>query len=444
MTLYRATVLDTSGDLLAPARLVAEEDCGLLVRDGVVAARTGFATARAAHPAEEVVDLRDGILLPGFVDTHAHFPQVRVIGGLGMPLLDWLRECALPEEARLADPAYAHAVARDFLDGLVRAGTTTALVFGSHFPLAVDALFTQAQAVGLRITAGLVVSDRILREELLTTPEEAVVHGRALIGRWHGRGRLRYAVTPRFSLSASEPMLEACAELLAAGDDIWFTSHLNESTAEIAEVRRLFPGARDYLDTYDRHGLVTSRSVFAHDVHPTPAELTVLGAARAGVAHCPSSNSALGSGLFPLSAHHDAGVRVGLGSDVGAGTGFSMLKEGLHAYFVQQLLGDGGALLTAADLLHLATRSGAQALGLADRVGDLGAGKEFDAVRVRPHPGSTLDVALRHAKDATDALAKIFTLGTPADIDAVWVAGRPVPGPAPAAPDHSLTPLGAP
>lgn len=441
VTLYRATVLDTPGDLPTADGLRVSEDCGLVVHDGAIVFRGDYPAARAAYPAEEVVDLRGGVLLPGFVDTHVHYPQVRVVGGLGMPLLDWLREYALPEETSLADPVYAHGVARDFLSGLVHAGTTTALVFGSHFPAAVDTLFTEAERVGLRITAGLVVSDRILAPELLTTPATALRDAQELASRWHGRGRLRYAVSPRFSLSTTEAMLEACSAAMETAPGLWFTSHLNENVDEIEQVRRLFPGADNYLDTYDRHGLLSSRSVLAHDVHPSAAELGVLAGTGAAVAHCPSSNSALGSGLFPLRAHLDAGVRVALGTDVGAGTGFSLLKEGLQAYFVQQLLGPGGLTLTPAHLLHLATRSGALALGLGDRVGDLGVGREFDAVRLHPLPGSTLDVALRHPKDATDALAKIFTLGTPADIDVVWVAGQVVTAPAPLSRDGSLSPL---
>ncbi|GAA1650544.1 guanine deaminase [Georgenia ruanii] len=431
MTLYRAAVMDTPRDPLVegPDALRADADAGLLVRDGVVAARGPFAAVAAAHPEEEVVDLRAGVLLPGFVDTHVHYPQVRIIGGLGMPLLDWLTSCALPEEARLADAAHARAVAREFVDGLVRAGTTTALVFGSHFPGATDAVFAAAEAVGLRMTAGLVVGDRFLPEPLLTTPDAALAHGRALLEKWHGRGRLRYAVTPRFSLSTSDAMLEACAELLAAREDVWFTSHLNENPTEIEEVRRLFPGAGHYLDSYHQHGLVTARSVLAHNVHPTAHELEVLAGTGAAVAHCPTSNCSLGSGLFPLAAHLDAGVRVALGSDVGAGSGFCLLKEGLQAYFVQRLLGPHGVDLGPAALLHLATRAGALALGLSDQVGDLAVGKQFDAVWVRPQPGTTLDVVLRHGADAPDALAKIFTLGTPSDIAVVWVAGRTVSGP---------------
>lgn len=442
MTIYRATVLDTPGTLGDPAGLRADEDGALVVSDdGEVLARTDPATALAQYPDEEVVDLREGLLLPGLVDTHVHFPQARALGGLGMTLLDWLHEFALPEEARLADDGYAAAVAQEFLRGLVSSGTTTALVFGSHFAGAMDALFTAAHASGLRVTSGLVMSDRLLREELLATPTQAVAAAQDLARRWHGRGRLRYAVTPRFSLSASDEMLQACAELLTWGKQatgrmhdgganevggLWFTSHLNENIDEIASVRGLFPGASDYLGTYTRHDLATPRSIFAHNVHPAPGELQVLAGTGAAVAHCPSSNSALGSGLFPMRSHLEAGVPVALGTDVGAGSGFCLLKEGLQAYFVQQLLGPSGVRLGAADLLHLATRSGAQALGLADQVGDLSVGKQFDAVLIRPRPDGTLASALRHARDATDALAKTFTLGSPADIAAVWVGGQQI------------------
>ncbi len=424
MTLYRATVLDTPGSL-APTgvSLRAEEDAGILVEDGIITARGGFASMAASHPGHDVVDLRPGILLPGFVDTHVHFPQVRAIGALGMPLLEWLDHCALPEEARLADSGYAQQVAGEFVRGLTSSGTTTALVFGSHFASAVDALFTEADRVGLRVTSGLVVSDRSLPEALLSTPERAYDEALALSRRWHGRGRSRYAVTPRFSYSASDDLLDACASVLKDAPGTLFTSHVNENPAEVAAVARLFADAQDYVDTYDRHGLVGPGTVLAHNVHATDRELSLLASQGASVAHCPTSNSALGSGLFPLRRHVEHGVHVALGSDVGAGTGFSLLKEGLQAYFMQQLLGPDGLALTAPDLLHLATRAGALALGLGDEVGDLEVGRQFDAVWVRPHADEPLAVGLRHAASAEDALAKVFALGTPADVAGVWVGG---------------------
>ncbi len=431
MTLYRAAVIDTPGDPFAgdPAdALAADQDGAVLVRDGIIVARGSFGSLHAEHPREPVTDLTGGLLLPGFVDTHVHYPQIRAIGGLGMPLLDWLERYALPEESRLADPVYAGKVAGEFLDGLLACGTTTALVFGSHFAPAMHLLFTEAETRGLNVTAGLVLSDRILREDLLSTPDRASAESRELIERWHGKGRLRYAVTPRFSLSASEEILSVCMDLVqdtqGGREDVWFTSHLNENVAEISAVAALFPRSDHYLGTYHQHGLVNERSVFAHNVHASDKELAMMAEAGAWAAHCPTSNSALGSGLFPLRRHVEHGVGVALGSDVGAGTGLFLPKEGLQAYFMQQLLGADGLPLTPVHLLYLATRAGALALGLADRVGDFTPGKEFDAVWLHPAAGSTYAVNHAHAADSTDALARAFALATPADVAGVWLRGE--------------------
>ncbi len=425
-TLYRARIMHTPADPFGDASaLQTQEDAGLLVQGGVIRASGPFDGMRAGFPEADVVDLRggNGVLLPGFVDTHVHYPQVRIIGGLGLPLLEWLDRVALPEEARLADTGYARSVAREFLSGLAQAGTTTALVFGSHFAGAMDVFFQEARRSGLRTVAGQVVSDRLLRPELHTTPDLAYAGGKALIERWHGVGRSLYAVTPRFSLSASEGLLDACAALTREFPDVRFTSHLNENPREIQSVRELFPQARDYLDTYDRAGLLSRRAVLAHNVHPTERELGVMAAHRCAAAHCPCSNSALGSGLFPLRRHLTAGVPVALGTDVGAGTGFSLLKEGLQAAFMQGLLGPEGVNLTPAHLLYLATRAGAEALDLGDLTGDFRVGHQFDAVLLRPLSGSALETVLTHAPDPERALAALFSLGTSADVAQVWVGG---------------------
>jgi guanine deaminase len=423
MTIFRGTFLDTPDNPFTGGGLRVEFDAGLLVENGLIIARGPFLDIRRAHPAEQVVDLTGGFVLPGFVDTHVHFPQIRAVGGMGLPLLEWLDRYALPEEARMADVAYATSVAGEFVRGLAAAGTTSALVFGAHYSDAVDALFSAASQVGLRITSGLVLSDRLLRPELLTTPVRAYAESLALANRWHGVGRNQYAVTPRFSLSCTDDMLATCRELLDAIPGALFTSHVNENEAEIATVADLFGGS-DYVTTYDRHGLVDRRCILAHNVHPTDVELKMLAVGGATVAHCPTSNAALGSGLFPLGRHLQHGVRVALGSDVGAGTGFSLLKEGLQAYFCQQLLGDHGLALSSAHLLSLSTAAGAEALGMGADVGDLSVGKRFDAQLVRPADGSALAVGLTHASDADETLARIFTLGTPADVQAVWIDGE--------------------
>ena len=429
--LSRARAFDTPDDPFDAATTGPgfrhDDDLGLLVSDdGVILARGPFATVAAAHRPAPVIDLRSGILLPGLVDAHVHFPQVRVIGALGMPLLEWLDRCALPEEQRLASPSYAAMIAGEFVAGLISAGTTTSLVFGSHFAPAVDALLTEAARFGLRMTTGLVVSDRMLPEPLLTTPERAFDEAVTLASRWHGRDRLRYAVTPRFSLSASDPVLAACRGVLEAVDGACFTSHVNENNAEVATVAGQFPDRAHYVDTYDHHKLLGPLSVLAHNVHPTDPELAVMAARGTSVAYCPTSNAALGSGMFPLTRHLAAGVRVALGSDVGAGTGFSIFKEGLQAYFLQHLLGPQGMPLGAAHLLHLSTAAGAAALGLGDTVGDLSEGKQFDAILLRPPPGTALDIGLRHADSAKGALGKVFALASDADVADVWVGGEQI------------------
>ncbi|GAA4009884.1 guanine deaminase [Deinococcus rubellus] len=427
MTLYRATYLHTPGNPFHDAHsLQIEEDGGLLVNHGRIVQSGPYADVRAAHSTEPVEDLRGGLLLPGFIDTHVHYPQVRIIGGLGVPLLDWLDRYALPEEAKFGDHAYAAAVAREFVSGLTRSGTTTALVFGSHFASAMDLLFQETERVGLRTVAGVVVSDRLLRPELHTTPELAYREGKALIEKWHGKGRNRYAVTPRFSLSASEGILDACAALLGEFPDVHFTSHSNENLKEVETVRELFPNSRDYIDTYERAGLLGRRSVLAHNVHMTERELGAMAAHRCTSAHCPCSNSALDSGFFPLKQHLAAGVRVSLGTDVGGGTGFSMLKEGLQAYFMQQLLGKSGAALEPAHLLYLATRAGAEALEMESQIGDFGVGKAFDAALFRPQDGSTMQTVLAHAPSTERALASLFAGGTQADVAQVWIEGEGV------------------
>ncbi|GGJ70804.1 guanine deaminase [Deinococcus aquiradiocola] len=430
--LYRATYLHTPGNPFRDAQVLdVQQDGGLLVEAGRIVQNGDFAALARAHPDAVIHDLRGGVLLPGFVDTHVHYPQVRVLGGLGMPLLEWLDRNTLPEEARFSDALYARTVAQEFLSGLALHGTTTALVFGSHYAGAMEAFFGEAQRSGLRIVAGQVVSDRMLRPELHTTPDAAYREGLALAGRWHGQGRLLYAVTPRFSLSASESILDACAALLRDVPGARFTSHINENLQEIRTVADLFPQARDYLDTYEQAGLLGRRSVLAHNVHPQDRELAHLAAHGCSVAHCPCSNSALGSGFFPLARHVEAGVRVSLGTDVGGGTGFGMLKEGLQAYFMQQLM-PGGRPLTPTDLLYLATRAGAEALDLQDVTGDFGVGRSFDAVLLRPAEGTPLGTVLRHAESAERTLAALFAMGGAPDVAQVWVAGDTVHGgPAP-------------
>lgn len=423
--IFRATIFHTPGNAFHDDSLEAFADGGLFVQDGVIAACGDFAEVRAAHPDAGVRDLSGGFLLPGLIDTHVHFPQVRVIGSLGRSLLDWLEHCALPEESRMADAAYAAEMASVFVRALASHGTTTALVFGSHFAGATASLFQAAEARGLRVLSGLVMSDRMLRPDLHRTPEEAYRESAALIREFHQRGRLLYAVTPRFALSASEGMLEVCQTLLREHAGLRFQTHINENRDEVAEVGRLFPWAADYLSVYERFELTGPRSVLAHNVHACPGELQRLAATGTSVAHCPSSNAALGSGIFPLRRHVEAGVRCALGTDVGAGTSFSLFREGLQAYLMQRLVPDG-VLLSGGQLLYLATRAGAEAIGLDGQIGDFGTGKAADFVYLRPRPNTPLAANVEHAEDLEKILTVLFTLGDAECVREVRVQGSVV------------------
>jgi guanine deaminase len=421
--LIRSTIFHTTGDPYRDSQaFVAIDDGGLLVQDGRIAACGEFATVRAAHADVPVTDWRGGYVLPGLVDAHVHFPQLRVIGHLGDSLLDWLDRAALPEEARMADAAYARDTARRFVHALVSHGTTAASVFGAHFAPAVAELFDAADAAGIRIATGLVLSDRRLRPELHTTAETAYRESTALVRRYHGHGRALYSVTPRFALSASEAMLEVCQTLMREQPSIRCQSHINEQRDEIGAVATLFPWAEDYLGVYERFGLAGDRTILAHNVHATPPEIERLAESGTAIAHCPASNAALGSGIFPFRRHLEAGVRCALGTDVGGGVGFGVLKEALQAYLMQRSAPEP-MVLTPPHLLYLATRAGAEALGLAHLIGDFETGKAADLVYLRPPEDSVLADVLRGARHLDRMLSALITLAGAESIRDVRVDG---------------------
>lgn len=429
--LLRATILHTPRNPFTEENaLEAYTDGGLLIEHGRIVSVGDYSAVSAATPGAVVRDWRGSVILPGFIDTHVHFPQTRIIGGLGWPLLDWLRLRALPEEVRMGEAGYARAVAEEFVRALARHGTTTALVFGSHFGDATESLFQAAHTHGIRIASGLVLSDRLLPKPLLQTPESAYRISHDLMARYHNRDGLRYAITPRFALSASEGMLEVCTTLMQEQPDALFQTHLNENRQEIDEVRAAFPWAENYLAVYDRFQLVSSRSVFAHNVHPSDAELARLADTDATVAHCPCSNAVLGSGIFPLRRHVAAGVRFALGTDVGAGIGFGMLKEALHCYMMQgsmmQCVLPDGMPLTPAHLLYLATRAGADALGLSGETGDFTLGKSADLVRLRPAEGTPLASAVERAEGPEPLLAALITQAGAESVQEVRVRGKAI------------------
>jgi len=371
------------GELLSVARdprdhpdAVRHEADGLLVvEDGIVVARGPYADLADAHDGIAVEPL-PGLIVPGFIDAHVHYPQMDCIASHGAQLLDWLDRHIFPAEQAFADRAHAENVASAFLDELLRNGTTSALVFPTVHAHSVDALFDAALERQMRIVSGKVLMD-LGPEGLADTPERARTESEALIRRWQGRGRLGYAVTPRFALTSSDAQLDVAGALLAAHPDALLHTHLAENPRECAAVAERFPDALDYLDVYDRFGLVGPRSVFAHGVHLPDRACGRLAQSGAGIAICPSSNLFLGSGFFDFGQADRHRLRLGLGTDIGAGTNFSMLHTAGMAY--QAALARGDAL-DPFRALFLATAGSAALLHIADRVGSLEPGQEADFV----------------------------------------------------------------
>ena len=360
------------------------------------------------------------LLLPGFIDTHVHSPQVDVIASWGTELLDWLNTYTFPAEARHADPAFARAAAALFVDALLAHGSTAAVVFPTVHVASTEALFEAAQARGMRLIAGKVLMDRHAPEALRDDVAQARIDCDALIARWHGRGRLAYAVTPRFAATSSDAQLAMAGQLLADHPGLYMQTHVAENRAEVAWIAELFPTARSYLDVYARHGLLTERSVLAHGIWLDDADRQALHDSGAQIAFCPSSNLFLGSGLFGWAQAAAAGVAVSLASDVGGGTSLSMLRTMADGYKVQAL---AGQRLTAWALLHAATRGAATALRLGDEIGTLDVGAMADLCLWDVAVGPLAQRRDSLARDLHERLFAWVTLGDERNLAECWVAG---------------------
>jgi guanine deaminase len=434
------TRLALFGDLLDfdadPGFAAPGEACGvryrpehwLLVEDGRIVG------AQQAEPDAgwECVDHRGRLLMPGFIDTHVHCPQLDVIASYGMALLDWLNTYTFPAEQRFADPAVAEAGAALFLDALLAHGTTAAVVFPTVHKVSAEALFAAAQARGMRLIAGKVLMDRHAPDGLRDDVVQAERDCLDLIAKWHGRDRLAYAVTVRFAASSSREQLAMAGRLCRDDASLYMQTHVAENTDEVRWVGELFPEARSYLDVYHRHGLLHERAVLAHGIWLDAADRALLAETGAQIAHSPSSNLFLGSGLFDWSAAVAAGHKVSMASDVGGGTSLSMLRTLADAYKVQALR---GVKLNAWKALHTATLGGAQALGLAHEIGHFGAGALADVcvwdwavgpvaehrdamARERASRASALTLEALH-----DRVFAWLTLGDDRNLVAAYVAG---------------------
>jgi len=428
---FRAAFLDFVKDPFHES----ESDSVRYIPDGLMVLEDG--KVKAFGPYERLRDDYSGVpitaypgklILPGFIDTHTHYPQLEMIAAYGEQLLAWLNQYTFPTEGKFSDKAYAQQIASRFLDGLLRNGTTTALVFAAVYPQSVEAFFEEASRRNLRMISGKVMMDRNAPDFLLDTPIAGYEESKQLIQKWHNQGRLRYAITPRFAVTSTEAQLQLAGKLLQEFPDVYLHTHLSENIQEVELVAELFPTCKGYLDVYDQAGLVGDRSVFAHGVHLQKDEFERLSAAKSAIAFCPTSNLFLGSGLFNLdqakSAEHP--VKVGLGTDVGGGTSFSLVQTANEAYKVAQLRGQ---TLSAFKALFLATLGGAKALSLDDKIGNFDIGKEADFIvldlRATPLLASRNSARLPQSlEELADPLFATLLLGDDRAVHATYILGE--------------------
>jgi len=421
---YRSQILSMRADpRIAGAEEAVQyfEDGLLVVEDGHVAEIGPYGALSQKLPADlAITEFENTLITPGFVDTHIHFPQTDIVAAYGAQLMDWLHSYTYPVEAAFADAAHAKAAARFFIDELLRNGTTSALVFATVHAASVDALFEAALARNMRLISGKVLMDRNAPEALCDGADHGFAESAALIRKWRGRGRLGYAMTPRFAPSCSREQLKMAGDFLRDDPELRLQTHLSENKAEIKFTGELFPEARDYLDVYDRYGLLTSRSVFAHGLHLSDDAFRRIAEAGAAIAFCPTSNLFLGSGLFDIRAAENAGVRVALGTDIGAGTSFSLLQTLRAAYGVGQL---GDYSLDPFTSFYLATLAGAEALGLADRIGHLAPGAEADFLVLDLAATPLIARRIGASKTLSEKLFVLTVLGDDRAIARAYTAG---------------------
>ena len=398
------------------------DDGLLVVENGLVKAAGEARDLLPTLPAAaQVVDHTGRLLMPGFIDTHIHYPQTDMIAASAAQLLDWLDDHAFPAERRFADAGHAAESSRFFLDELMRNGTTTALVFGTVHAVSVDAFFAEAEARNLRMIAGKVLMDRNCPEYLRDTPDGGYRDSSSLIEKWDRRGRLHYAITPRFAITSSDAQLESAGRLATEHPGVFVHSHVAENVNEVKWARELFPQARSYLDVYEHFGLLRERAVYAHCIHLDDEDRSRMAQTGAAAAVCATSNLFLGSGLFDFAAARHAGMRTGLGTDVGGGTSFNMLRTLAETYKVAQM---GGHRLTAWRGFYLATLGGAKALGLDDRIGSFAPGREADFIVLRMDSTPLIARRMKTARTPAEKLFALMMLGDDREIGATYIMGE--------------------
>jgi guanine deaminase len=395
---------------------------GVLIRDGLIVDTGTADDLRAAYPQARMTDHGDGLIMAGFIDAHVHYPQTAMIASWGKRLIDWLNSYTFPEERKFEDPAYAAEIAGRYLDLTLAHGTTSVVSYCTIHPASVDKFFSAAQNRGQRVVAGKTCMDRDTAPDFLRdSAQTAYDDSKALLEKWHGQDRLSYAITPRFSPTSTPEQLSALGALWAEHPDCLMQTHLSEQVDEIAWVKSLYPGARDYLDTYEEHGLLRPGGMYGHAIHLEAREKDRLREVDAALVHCPTSNTFIGSGLFDMGGLMADGQRVGLATDTGGGSSFSMLRTMAAAYEIGQLR---HRPLHPSELLWLATAGSARALRMEDKIGNLAKGMEADIVVL--HLGSTPAISQRssRAEDLWEAVFPTIMMGDDRAVAATYVAGR--------------------
>ena len=419
---YRASLLHYNDDPAFHKNAYSWHQDGLLVvKDGHVHVAGDYTQLIDFLPSGTPLhDYRGKLIMPGFIDTHVHYPQTDMIASPAPGLLPWLDKYTFPTERKFADPAHAAQVASFFLDELLRCGTTTAMVYCTVHPQSVDAFFGASEARNLRMVAGKVLMDRNCPEFLQDTPEGGARDSEALIQKWHKRGRQLYAITPRFAPTSSEAQLELAGALAKAYPDTYLQTHVAENTDEVAWVKSLFPQARSYMDVYDRYGMLRPRSMYAHCVWLDNADRQRMAETGSAISICPTSNLFLGSGLFDFERADAAHVPLSLATDVGGGTSFSMLQTMNEAYKVARM---GGSYLPALRMFYLATLGGARAMQLDGTIGSFVPGAEADFIVLDPQATPLLARRTERTENLEEVLFAIAMLGDDRTVAATYAAG---------------------
>ncbi|MCC5958545.1 MAG: guanine deaminase [Rhodobacteraceae bacterium] len=423
LTLIRARLLSFlrephSPDDTASFRYI--DDGALLIEGGMIRAMGEFSQINT--PDATVIDHRPHLVMPGFIDTHLHFPQTQVIGCWAAELLDWLNDYTFPEETRYNDPALCARMASAFLDRLADHGTTTAVAYASVHAASADALFAEALSRDMRLITGKVMMDRNAPGSLRDTAQSGYDDTKALIARWHGRGRLSYAITPRFAITSTPDQMAAAQALAVEHPDCYIQTHLSENHAEIALSCQLYPDAVDYTDIYARYGLLGSKSLLGHAIHLSDREIGALAEAGAKPVFCPTSNLFLGSGLFDDAKLRAAGLVNAIATDIGGGTSYSMLQTLAEGYKVLQLQRQR---LHPFRAFHWITRGNAVALGLEHCIGTLDAGTDADFVVLNANATPAMAQRMDRAQGLTDELFALQVMGDDRAVVQTYIAGKP-------------------